>query len=184
MFPEDQPTKEVFEFYIDKCAFFKVEWKIHILFFRYDADYDYALFPLSWAFYDISHALWNAKSMCIFRRNVHFVHEKYNECYKMGWLGKIIWKYRDMELSLHQFKKRILTGWYNKSWWVDKFHFVNGGSELYHPKNKGFRNTCEDWNEAGLKNAWLPLGILNCFRHICDTKCMRNVLRYAKMRRG
>lgn len=137
-----------------------------------------------WYICFISHALWNAKSMCIFRRNVHFVHEKYNECYKMGWLGKIIWKYRDMELSLHQFKKRILTGWYNKSWWVDKFHFVNGGSELYHPKNKGFRNTCEDWNEAGLKNAWLPLGILNCFRHICDTKCMRNVLRYAKMRRG
>ena len=48
--------------------------------------------------------------MCIFRRNVHFVHEKYNECYNMGCLGKIIWKYRDMELSLHQFRKRILTG--------------------------------------------------------------------------
>lgn len=54
MLPEDQRTREVFEFYIDKCAFFKVECKIHILFFRYDADYDYALFPLSWAFYDIS----------------------------------------------------------------------------------------------------------------------------------
>ena len=78
-----------------------------------------AVFPFIWCvflyIFFFFQVLWNVKTTCIFRRNVHFVHEKYNECYKMGWLGKIIWKYRDMELSLHQFKKRILTGWYDKS---------------------------------------------------------------------
>ncbi len=112
MLPEDQRTREVFEFYIDKCAFFKVEWKIHIFVFSVWCRLRLCSFPfimgVLWYICFISHALWNAKSMCIFRRNVHFVHEKYNECYKMGWLGKIIWKYRDMELSLHQFKNESL----------------------------------------------------------------------------